>query len=474
MKQDLNVSCQLVNSYGSIPLDLLWMLLNRFNPTARMSEGVPHFDRPLVGTNNVFTQAPHQLEERVNDTPPAFDNSQPRSTKRKRGNEDSASLPTVRLQTSGFGTPKTHRAHDALEYEDNLSPRTFVSSQFQSLNIHNPEISATVPMTGRRTKRRTSWTVPIHLPGPTSLETEELLAREITNAASSPEDYESAAEDMSQETSTCSTADNFHSQRRDPVLQSSQQLNHDIEQAMYQFSAGSREQGKRTTPDKFVRDRDSPSPPEKPSIRLPPLDQESIPVPSPSKRRRRRSTSKSPPGSPLLISAETQNGNSSTTSIESPPVPKRRMSSPPPKLNRSDSSLISETESENSNLWWQDSEIVGHDPADPDDDARGVNGIGFQKTRAEQYRISQSKRKQITEWRNREAREARALRAAGRGSGSGIRSSAGKDMLDKPDKGHRVMLGRVTKSRSGSPVERRIDDVKSSSTPRKGVRFEER
>lgn len=136
-----------------------------------------------------------------------------------------------------------------------------------------------------------------------------------------------------------------------------------------------------------------------------------------------------------------------------------------------------ESDPEFSALWWQDSEISGHDPEDPEEDNRGVNGIGYQKTRAEQSRISAKKQKQLAEWRSREAKEARALRSGRRTALQG------------------VIGGRVTKStsRSGSPVERRaspgvrgrkvvgVDEVLEmglAMTPvetpsRKGVRFEE-
>lgn len=100
-----------------------------------------------------------------------------------------------------------------------------------------------------------------------------------------------------------------------------------------------------------------------------------------------------------------------------------------------------EMDSDIADYWWQPSEITGHTPDDPDEDNYGVNGIGYQKSKAEAWNISQKKKRQLAEWRSREAREARALRAGGRKSMAGLGGGG-------------VASGRVTKSgsRSGSPV----------------------
>jgi len=128
-------------------------------------------------------------------------------------------------------------------------------------------------------------------------------------------------------------------------------------------------------------------------------------------------------------------------------------------LESSSESDFEMDEAELSKYWWQPSEITGHDPADPDEDDRGANGIGYQKTKQEAWKIGQQRKKQIAEWRNREAKEARALRAGGR----------------------KTLMGRVSKpnSRSGSPVERRVrlsPVLKRSGqgvvSPSKAVRFE--
>lgn len=59
---------------------------------------------------------------------------------------------------------------------------------------------------------------------------------------------------------------------------------------------------------------------------------------------------------------------------------------------------------------WNDSEITGHNPTDPDDDGYGINGIGFKPTAAIAWARSQKRQKQVAEWRNREAKEAREKR----------------------------------------------------------------
>ncbi|KAL4908058.1 hypothetical protein BDW74DRAFT_115372 [Aspergillus multicolor] len=61
-------------------------------------------------------------------------------------------------------------------------------------------------------------------------------------------------------------------------------------------------------------------------------------------------------------------------------------------------------------LTWSDSEITGHNPTDPDDDGYGINGIGFKPTAAIAWARSQKRKKQVAEWKNREAREARERR----------------------------------------------------------------
>ncbi|KAL4779586.1 hypothetical protein BJX76DRAFT_340333 [Aspergillus varians] len=61
-------------------------------------------------------------------------------------------------------------------------------------------------------------------------------------------------------------------------------------------------------------------------------------------------------------------------------------------------------------LTYNDSEITGHNPTDPDDDGYGINGIGFKPTAAMAWTRSQKRQKQVAEWKNREASEARERR----------------------------------------------------------------
>lgn len=426
-----------------------------------MSDDALHLIDQLKGPSPIDT--PHHHQERANDTIGMFPNNlnlntEPRSTKRKRNSEDLAYLPSVKLQTSGLDTPKSHRVHDALDYEDSLSPRTIVSARFQSLNLQSQATESPMPET--KTKRRASWTVPVQVPaskpeGPAHSDQQPLRNVGV------PPILKSAVKD----TPECSVQVSGSGTKtvNVPTESSLVQAKHDVEHAMYHFSTGSQEDVRAKVPDIQPGDL------ELPQQQFSSPDQHHASAPSPSKRRRRRSTSKSPSRSPRLRSSLGQVLDTSDATISPPTsVATRRLSSPPPRKNRSDSSLSNESDNDIASLWWQDSEIVGHDPADPEDDSRGVNGIGYQKTKAEQYRISERKKRQITEWRNREAREARAIRAAGRVSGNG---SGPKDLIDKGDKGHRVILGRVTKSRSGSPVERRAAEVEPRSPSKKGVRF---
>ncbi|KAL8927144.1 MAG: hypothetical protein Q9208_002528 [Pyrenodesmia sp. 3 TL-2023] len=82
-----------------------------------------------------------------------------------------------------------------------------------------------------------------------------------------------------------------------------------------------------------------------------------------------------------------------TTAISPVPLPIPRSKSPPPL-----------------NLWWADTEITGHDPKDPADDGYGINGVGFLPTPAMASARAERRKRQVAEWKNREAREARQRR----------------------------------------------------------------
>lgn len=63
------------------------------------------------------------------------------------------------------------------------------------------------------------------------------------------------------------------------------------------------------------------------------------------------------------------------------------------------------------NLWWTETEITGHDPKDPMDDGYGINGVGFLPTPAIAHARAERRRRQVIEWKNREARDARQKRS---------------------------------------------------------------
>lgn len=63
------------------------------------------------------------------------------------------------------------------------------------------------------------------------------------------------------------------------------------------------------------------------------------------------------------------------------------------------------------NLWWQPAEITGLHHNDPVDDGYGINGIGFLPTSAVANARVQHRKRQIAEWKSREAKEARQKRA---------------------------------------------------------------
>ena len=98
----------------------------------------------------------------------------------------------------------------------------------------------------------------------------------------------------------------------------------------------------------------------------------------------------------------------SVTPLEIPETPRLRpVSSPTPplsaKISRSPPPL-------SPTLWWHDEEITGHNPSDPTDDGYGINGVGFLPTPAIANARAERRKKQVAEWKHREAREARQKR----------------------------------------------------------------
>ncbi|UPX19268.1 uncharacterized protein EKO05_0009537 [Ascochyta rabiei] len=87
-------------------------------------------------------------------------------------------------------------------------------------------------------------------------------------------------------------------------------------------------------------------------------------------------------------------------------------------------------------LTWQDDEITGHltGPAnDPDDDGTGLNGIGFKPTPAIAYARAQRRKQQLSEWKARETREARAKRIQRRHRGVSARPHESRESTVERD-----------------------------------------
>ncbi|KAH8592285.1 hypothetical protein B0O99DRAFT_481597, partial [Bisporella sp. PMI_857] len=98
-------------------------------------------------------------------------------------------------------------------------------------------------------------------------------------------------------------------------------------------------------------------------------------------------------------------------------APRKRMGTPPlfgaaeASLEMHDAGEHRVVDQERATNTWHDDEITGHDPDDPDDDGEGMNGIGFRPTPAMAYARAEKRRAQMQEYKNREAREARAKRS---------------------------------------------------------------
>lgn len=133
---------------------------------------------------------------------------------------------------------------------------------------------------------------------------------------------------------------------------------------------------------------------------------------------------------PMITSPTTISSTPSTASptTPNPPPPRQvsRKSPPPPTLSSTPSDISSTFDIDIASLTWQDSEITGHLALDPDDDLTGMNGIGFKPTPQIAYARAQARRRQVAEWRNREARDARARRAEGRRRGMVVRAEQEK------------------------------------------------
>lgn len=87
-------------------------------------------------------------------------------------------------------------------------------------------------------------------------------------------------------------------------------------------------------------------------------------------------------------------------------------------------------------MTWNESEITGHNPTDPNDDGYGMNGIGFKPTPEIAWARSQKRKQQLAAYRNREAQEARQRRRDKRRGGSVELSAEAAEVLR--DRGARV------------------------------------
>lgn len=168
----------------------------------------------------------------------------------------------------------------------------------------------------------------------------------------------------------------------------------------------------------------SPTPISSPQVVVPPHRRTLSKVPSLRKESSYLSTRQEPtPSPPSLQKGELPPTSSPPTGQPTQPS-KRRLSSPPPSLESmtlTSIPLTSDTDQSQSHLTWQLSEITGHDidASNPDDDGEGINGIGFKPTPAMAHARSLKRKKQVEEWKSREAREARQRRFERRKRGGG-------------------------------------------------------
>lgn len=114
------------------------------------------------------------------------------------------------------------------------------------------------------------------------------------------------------------------------------------------------------------------------------------------------------------LSINTQFEGKAAAPLEIPETPRLRPVSsptPPPSATKLKTAKSPPPSSSAQALWWTDDEITGHDPKDPSDDGYGINGVGFLPTPAIASARAERRKKQVAEWKNREAREARQKRS---------------------------------------------------------------
>lgn len=339
-----------------------------------------------------------------------IEGSYPKSPKRK---SDAMTMQPSRLQTANLDTPGFRQLRNS-SIDDTLSPRAAVSARLQGLHLQNSSSP-----TGR-SARGSLWSMDQDSEEGPAL-TLQQLPRETPVPTSN---------------STTTNAEKNESNEAEATIS----LKHDMELAIFQFKAGG------TTHTAAESEPRTALPFKRTAFAV--EDDKDQTMSSPSKRQRRASPTVSPSPQPIPRSM-------------SPSARKLSHRSPPASEISS-----SPSEAELAQHWWQPSEIVGHDPDDPEEDNRGVNGIGYQKTKAEQWRISEKKKRQLAEWRSREAKEARSLRAGGRRVIMGRISKSGS-RAGSPSDGTTPIRGRSSPTPRSVSDEKRMEEV-----VRRAVRFE--
>jgi hypothetical protein len=164
----------------------------------------------------------------------------------------------------------------------------------------------------------------------------------------------------------------------------------------------------------------------------------------------------SPTSSPLARQTESLTHIPTTNPSPIVKISPKRMRSPPPPLPTSTSTTQSSNQPNStkpppknhhkakpdvSGLTWQDSEITGHEiHRSLGDDGEGINGVGFRPTPAIAQARRQKRKHQLSEWRAREAREARQRRFEKRQQGGGKGCSVDLNVGGDGDEGQRRVV----------------------------------
>jgi hypothetical protein len=164
----------------------------------------------------------------------------------------------------------------------------------------------------------------------------------------------------------------------------------------------------------------------------------------------------SPTSSPLARQTESLTHIPTTNASPIVKISPKRMRSPPPPLPTANSTLPSSNQPKSLKpppknrhqaatpdahvLTWQESEITGYEiHRSLGDDGEGINGVGFKPTPAIAQARRQKRKHQLSEWRAREAREARQRRFEKR-QGGGKACSVDVNMGDGGDEGQRRVV----------------------------------